>query len=448
MSEVETMREAVARELPRALDDLGRLVAIPSVSMLPQHEGDVRASAEAVADLIRGLGWVDVRVVAAGGRPAVIAHHPAAPGAPTVCLYAHHDVQPSGAADAWTTAPFGLTERSGRLYGRGAVDDKGAIAVHLAALRALGGHPGVGVTLFVEGEEEIGSPSMGRFLDEHGAELAADAFVLLDSGNWAVGHPAFTSSLRGLVDVVVEVRTLDHALHSGQYGGVVPDALTSLCRLLATLWDADGSVAVPGIAPAAVAELDYPEGRLRAETGLLDGVRLIGRGTLVDRMWGQPAVTVIGLDAPAVAGASNTLVPVARAKVSLRIPPGQNPDAALAALKAHLTERAPFGARVAFGEETGAEGAVLRFDNPFARAAVAALRDSWGVEPVFMGMGGSIPLAGELMARFPDAAVLLTGIVDPDSRMHGLDESVDLGDFERAAVAEALFLARLAGGAA
>lgn len=443
MSDVEAVRAAVARELPQALADLGRLVAIPSVSLLEEHAADVAASAETVAELIRGLGWTDVKIVAAGGRPAVIAHHPAPPGAPTVCLYAHHDVQPSGVAAEWASDPFAVTQRDGRLYGRGAVDDKGAIAVHLAALRALGGRPPVGVTLFVEGEEEVGSPSMAAFLETYGAELDADAFVLLDSGNWAVGKPAFTASLRGLVDVVVELRTLDHGLHSGQYGGVVPDALTALCRLLGTLWDADGAVAVPGLASVPVAELDYPEDRLRAETGLLYGVDFIGRGSFVERMWGQPSVTVIGLDAPAVAGASNTLVPAARAKVSLRIPPTQDASAALDALKAHLVAHAPFGARVSFVDENGAEGAVLRFDNPFAQEAVGAVRDSWGVEPVFMGMGGSIPLAGDLMARYPEAAVLLTGIVDPDSRMHGLDESVDLGDFERAAVAEALLLSRL-----
>ncbi len=443
MSDVEATRAAVARELPRALADLSRLVAIPSVSMAAEHAPDVQASAEAVADLIRGLGWDDVRVVAAGGRPAVIAHHPAPPGAPTVCLYAHHDVQPTGVADQWASDPYALVERDGRLYGRGAVDDKGAIAVHLAALRALGGRPDVGVTLFVEGEEEIGSPSMGAFLDTFGPELAADAFVLLDSGNWAVGRPAFTSSLRGLVDTVVEVRTLDHAVHSGQYGGLVPDALTTLCRLLATLWDADGAVTVEGLAPTPVADLDYPEDRLRAESGLLDGVSFIGRGSAVERLWGLPAVTVIGLDAPGVEGASNTLVPAARAKVSLRIPPTQDAASALDALKTHLLKHAPFGARVSFGESTGAAGALLNFDNRFAQEALGALRDSWGVEPVFIGMGGSIPLAGDLMARFPQAAVLLTGIVDPDSRMHGLDESVDLGDFERAAVAEALLLARL-----
>ena len=445
MTDVDSVRAAVARELPRALADLEALVRIPSVSLLPDRAGEVARSAEAVAELVRGLGWDDVRVVAEGGRPAVLARRPAPPGAPTVTLYAHHDVQPEGARRAWASEPFELTERGGRLYGRGAVDDKGAIAVHLAALRALGDDLAVGVTLFVEGEEEVGSPTMDAFLAAHHYELAADAFVLLDSGNWEVGRPAVTSSLRGLADVEVELATLDHGLHSGQYGGVVPDAVTALCRLLATLWDADGSVAVAGLAPAAsVADLEYPDDRLRAETGLLDGVSLIGRGSVVQRLWAQPAVTVIGPDAPPVAGASNTLAPRARAKVSLRLPPGQDAPAALDALKRHLSEHAPFGARVSFGDEHAAGGCVLRFDNAYAEAALGALRDAWGVEPVHLGMGGSIPLAGQLTTRYPDAAVLLTGIVDPDSRMHGLDESVDLGDFEKAAVAEALLLRRLA----
>lgn len=447
MSDIEQVRAAVRRELPRTLDDLAALVAIPSVSSVAERASDVAASAAAVADLIRGLGWDDVRVVSVpGGRPAVIGHLPAPEGRPTVCLYAHHDVQPTGTAESWASDPFMVTRRGDRLYGRGVVDDKGGFAAHLAALRALGGRPGVGVTFFVEGEEEVGSPTMGAFLDEFGGLLSADAFVLLDSGNWAVGRPAFTSSLRGLVDVVVEVATLDHAVHSGQYGGAVPDALTTLCTLLGTLWDADGAVAVAGLDTTPVADLDYPDERLRAESGLLDGVDFIGRGSLVERLWGRPAVTVIGIDAPTVAAASNTLVPAARAKVSLRIAPTQDADAALASLKRHLAERAPFGAWVTFADETGAGGCRLRFDGPFADEAVRALADSWGVPPVFMGMGGSIPLAADLMARYPEAAVLLTGIVDPDSRMHGLDESVDLGDFEKAAVAEALLLSRLAQG--
>ncbi len=448
MTDVETLRAAVARELPRALSDLATLVAIPSVSIASEHASDVAASADAVAGLARGLGWPDVRVVSVpGGRPAVIARRPGPAGAPTVCLYAHHDVQPTGDPGAWTSDPFTTTERDGRLYGRGAVDDKGAIAVHLAALRALsqilGDDLGVGVTLFAEGEEEVGSPSMGAFLDAHAADLAADVFVVLDSGNWAVGRPAFTSSLRGLVDLVVELRTLDHAVHSGQYGGAVPDAVTALCRLLGTLWDADGSVAVAGLDTTPVAELDYPEDRLREESGLLPGGDFIGTGRLVERLWGKPAITVIGLDAPAVEASSNTLVPAARARISMRIAPTQDPVAALERLKQHLAAHAPFGAQVSFSDENGAAGCVLGFDHPAARTAVGALRDSWGVEPEFVGMGGSIPLAGTLMALYPEAAVLLTGIVDPDSRMHGLDESVDLGDFEKAAVAEALFLARL-----
>ena len=443
MNDTESLRAAVAREMPRALDDLAALVSIPSVSFVSAHADDVAASAEAVAALIREAGFDDVSLVSAGGKPAVIARRPAPPGAPTVCLYAHHDVQPSGDPTSWEAQPFAMTVRGQRAYGRGVVDDKGAIVAHLAALRALGSALSVGVTLFIEGEEESGSPTMSALLDAHADALDSDAFVLLDSGNWAVGQPAFTASLRGLVDVVVEVRTLDHALHSGQYGGAVPDAVTTLCCLLATLWDDDGAVAIDGLDTAAVADLDYPEDRLRAEAGLLHGVGFIGRGSYVERLWGQPAVTVIGLAAPAVASASNTLTPAARAKVSLRIAPGQDASVALDALKRHLVEHAPFGARVSFGEEGAAAGARLDLDHPMAAAARTAVRDAFGVEPVAMGMGGSIPLAGSLLARYPRAAVLLTGICDPDSRMHGVDESVDLGDLEKAALAEALLLARL-----
>lgn len=233
--------------LPGVLADLERLVAIPSISSDPAHASDVHASAEAVAELLRGAGCPDVRIVAAGGAPAVIGRYPAPEGAPTVCLYAHHDVQPTGDPDAWTSDPFAVTRRGERLYGRGVVDDKAGIAVHLAALRTFGGKPPVGVPLFVEGEEEVGSPTLRALLEQHSEELAADLCVITDSGNWDVGVPAFTTTLRGLVDCEVTVRRLDHALHSGQYGGVAPDALTALCRLVATLHDERGNVAIEGL---------------------------------------------------------------------------------------------------------------------------------------------------------------------------------------------------------
>ena len=430
--------------LPGVLADLERLVAIRSVSSDPAHAPEVRASAEAVADLLRQAGCPDVRVVAAGGAPAVIGRYPAPEGAPTVCLYAHHDVQPTGDPEAWTSDPFAATRRGGRLYGRGVVDDKAGIAVHLAALRAFDGQPPVGVTLFIEGEEEVGSPTLRALLEQHGEELAADLYVIADSGNWDVGVPAITTTLRGLVDCEVTVRTLDHALHSGQYGGVAPDALTALCRLVATLHDERGNVAIAGLVSRPGPDLEYPADRLAAESGVLPGVDYLGDGPVTERLWTRPAVSVIGIDATPVDRASNTLAPSARAKISLRLAPGQDPQAAMDALVAHLETHAPWHARVEVTRgEAGAPGEVP-LEGPYAQAAVAAFTASWGRAPVSVGQGGSIPMVADFQQFFPAATVLVTAVADPDSRMHGIDESLDLGDFGHACLAEALLLATLA----
>ena len=430
--------------LPGVLADLERLVAIRSVSSDPAHAPEVRASAEAVADLLRQAGCPDVRVVAAGGAPAVIGRYPAPEGAPTVCLYAHHDVQPTGDPEAWTSDPFAATRRGGRLYGRGVVDDKAGIAVHLAALRAFDGRPPVGVTLFIEGEEEVGSPTLRALLEQHGEELAADLYVIADSGNWDVGVPAITTTLRGLVDCEVTVRTLDHALHSGQYGGVAPDALTALCRLVATLHDERGNVAIAGLVSRPGPDLEYPADRLAAESGVLPGVDYLGDGPVTERLWTRPAVSVIGIDATPVDRASNTLAPSARAKISLRLAPGQDPQAAMDALVAHLETHAPWHARVEVTRgEAGAPGEVP-LEGPYAQAAVAAFTASWGRAPVSVGQGGSIPMVADFQQFFPAATVLVTAVADPDSRMHGIDESLDLGDFGHACLAEALLLATLA----
>lgn len=439
------LRDRVKALIPGVLEDLSKLVAIPSVSSIPDHHADVQRTAEAVAQYARDLGCPDVRIVAEGGQPAVIAKFPAPKGAPTVCLYAHHDVQPTGDVALWTSDPFQVTRRDGRLYGRGVVDDKAGIAVHLAALRAFDGKPPVGVTLFIEGEEEVGSPSLATIMERHADDLAADVYVICDSANWQVGTPAFTTALRGLSDVVVTVETLDHALHSGQYGGAAPDALTTLVQLLATLHDADGNVAVESLVSEPPFALEYPEERLRAETGLLDGVSFTGTGPLADRIWGRPSITVLAIDCTRVADASNTLAPSARAKVSMRLSPSQDAGPALAALKRHLLDHAPFGARVTFGAEEAADGSLVSLSGRAAEVARAAYSEAWGVDAVEVGQGGSIPLVGMFQKAFPSAEVLVTGVVDPDSRMHGIDESFDLGDFTNACIAEATLLARLGG---
>jgi acetylornithine deacetylase/succinyl-diaminopimelate desuccinylase-like protein len=435
------LAETVRDQQPSVLTDLARLVAIQSVSADPARAEAVRASADEVVRLLTEVGCPDVRVVSAeGGAPAVIARFPAPPGRPTVCLYAHHDVQPEGDPAGWDTPPFTATSVGDRLFGRGATDDKGGFAVHLAALRAFDGKPPVGVTLFVEGEEEIGSPTLSRLLAEHRDALAADVFVITDSGNWAVGTAAFTTTLRGLADCVVTVSTLDHGVHSGMFGGVVPDALTALCRLLATLHDERGRVAVAGLGHASAPDLDYPEDRLRAESGVLPGVGWIGDGSFVQRLWCEPALAVIALDATRVGAASNTLIPSARAKLSLRVAPGDDAAAALERLKEHLHAHAPWGARVEVADGDVGEPAAIAFTGPYAEAAKAAFASAWGTDPVFIGQGGSIPMVAEFEQAFPGATVLVTAVGDPDSRQHGANESLHLGDFGRACLAEAQML--------
>lgn len=438
--------ERVHEVLPSVRRDLEDLVRIESVWADPNRRDEVHRSAQAVSELLTQAGFGDVRIVSEGGAPAVIAHHPAPPGAPTVLLYAHHDVQPEGDRDQWASPPFEPTERDGRLYGRGSADDKAGIATHLAAFRAHGGRPPVGVTVFVEGEEESGSPSLGRLLAAHREALAADVIVIADSDNWGVDAPALTVSLRGLADCVVEVATLDHGLHSGLWGGVVPDALSVLVRLLASLHDDDGNVAVAGLHEPDVSGLNYPQfpaARVRADSGLLDGVSEIGSGSVPQRLWAKPALTVIGIDTTPVEKASNTLIPRARAKISMRVAPGGDAAAHLDALTAHLEKHAPWGARVTVTPGEIGEPYAIDASGEVYDAARAAFRQAWGVEPIDMGMGGSIPFIAEFAEAFPDAKILVTGAEDPGTQAHSINESLHLGVLERAAIAEALLLDQL-----
>ena len=436
--------ERVRDVLPSVRRDLEDLVRIESVWADPGRRDEVHRSAHSVLELLSQASFDDVRIVSEGGAPAVIARYPAPPGAPTVLLYAHHDVQPEGDHGQWASPPFEPTERDGRLYGRGAADDKAGIATHLAAFRAHGGRPPVGVTVFVEGEEESGSPSLRRLLAAHRDALAADVIVIADSDNWSTEIPALTVSLRGLVDCVVEVATLDHGLHSGLWGGVVPDALSVLVRLLASLHDDDGNVAVAGLHEGAAADINYPPDRVRADSGLLDGVSEIGCGSVPQRLWAKPAITVIGIDTTSTAAASNTLIPRARAKISMRVAPGGDAAAHLDALTAHLQQDAPWGAKVNVIRGEIGEPYAIEASGGVYDAARAAFRQAWGAEPVDMGMGGSIPFIAEFANAFPRAKILVTGVEDPATQAHSVNESLHLGVLQRAAVAEALLLANLA----
>ena len=410
------------------------------------------ASAELVAGLLRDAGLDDVEILTVRGRQTgPWSGRRAGPeGAPTVLLYAHHDVQPVGARADWDTDPFEPTERSGRLYGRGCADDKAGIAVHLAALRTFGPDLPVGVRRSRRGRggDRITDPA-GRFWPPTGSGWPADVVVLADSSNWTVDIPALTTSLRGGAHVDVEVRTLDHGLHSGMYGGAAPDALTALCRLLATLHDEAGNVAVEGLHSGTSAGPELSESQFRADAGLLDGVRLLGaRGPVTDRLWNKPSLTVIGLDAPPVEGSSPTLTarwPGAPRSVC-GWAPGDDAGSAQRALVAHLQANASWGATVTVTEHGTAAPYQARLEGRAYDAAHTAFAQAWGTPAVDTGTGGSIPFIAAFAAELPDAEILITGVEDPDTRAHGANESLHLAMFERCCLAEALLLATLGTG--
>ena len=452
------LRSAVHQSFEAIVSDLIELVAIPSVSASSHDQAQVRRSAEHVAGLLRDSG-LDAEVLSAQGpdgvmgRPAVLAHREGPAGSPRVLLYAHHDVQPVGDPGAWAQAdPFTAERRGERLFGRGTADDGAGVITHVHALRTLadlgGGELPCSVTVFIEGEEEVGSPSFEAFLNAHRERLAADVIVVADSSNWKVGVPALTTSLRGVIQVDVRLDVLDHALHSGQYGGPVLDAVTSMCRLVATLHDEHGDVAVTGLVSRPLAAPDFPdysEAEFRADAGVLDGVELVGTGDLTARLWTKPTLTVIGMDVTPLELAGNVLAPSCTARLSMRIAPGQDPAAALEALRSHLEARAPFGARLTVTQGEAGPAFDGSSDSPAGHAAHWALSTAFGQECVDIGQGGSIPFISTLRETFPDAQVLVTGIEDPDTRAHSEDESMHLGDLERIVTGEALLLARLGG---
>ncbi len=311
------------------------------------------------------------------------------------------------------------------------------------ALRVLGLGWEDGLALARTAPDRAGGVTFLPFLTQHRDLLAADVIVVADSSNWKVGVPALTTSLRGLVDCEVEVAALGHAVHSGMYGGPVLDAVTLLARLIATLHDDAGNVAVDGLVVADEPQVDYAEADFRADSSVLDGTALAGEGSIAGRLWTKPAIAVIGLDAPSVAHASNTLTPAATAKLSVRLAPGQDPAAAMAALRTHLESHAPFGARVTVREGEQGKPFLAPADSTAMQAARWAFATSWGTDPVDIGVGGSIPFIADLLEVFPDAAILVTGVEDPDSRAHGANESVHLGELEKVVLAEALLLSRL-----
>ncbi|WP_406124145.1 dipeptidase [Streptomyces sp. NBC_00989] len=438
----------IAGLMPRAQADLTELVAIPSVADPRQYPPEeCHKAAQWVADAFTEAGLRDVHLAETpDGSHAVIGHRPPPPGAPTVLLYCHYDVQPPLDDKAWTTPPFTLTERDGRWYGRGTADCKGNIVMHLTALRALGEDLPVGLKFVAEGSEEQGTGGLEQYVAQHPEKFLADALLICDTGNAAVGVGTATTTLRGLANVVVTVNTLAGEVHSGMFGGPAPDALAALIQLLASLRDPEtGATVVNGLDCEGTWEgVGYDERQFRTDAGVLDGVRLTGTGTVADRLWSRPAVTVLGIDCPPVVGSAAAVPATARARVSLRVPPGTDPGAAREALSKHLTDAAPWGAKVTV--ETEGTGSPFRAatDGPAYTALGTAMEQVYGKPLAFLGQGGSIPLCNVLAETYPRAEIILMGVEEPRCLIHAPNESVDPSEIEHMAHVEALFLREFA----
>jgi len=447
-SPVEAALAHVEAHAPETLARLADLIRIPSVSAEEFPADEVRRSAEATAALVREAGLENVRLLEMPGHhPYVYGDWLHAAGGPTLLVYGHHDVQPPGRPERWVTPAFEPSERDGRLYGRGAVDDKGTFVTHLAALRAwletAGGLP-LNLKLLIEGEEEIGSPGLDAFLKRYGPRLRADVAVLADTGNFDVGHPALTYQLRGICQVDLEVRCLKQPVHSGFFGGPTPDAVRILARLLAGLERSDGSLDVPGLyldvakpgprQRRRLRSLPWSDARFRASAAMRPGTRYVGERaySVWERLWTRPALTVIALEAHEIAGSSNQVLDAARARLSMRTVPRMDERKAGALLVKRLTARPPAGARVTARVTGTARWWTTDPEGPAFEAARRALDAGYGRDAAMIGAGGSIGFVKPFSNALGGVPCLLMGVEDPDSAIHSENESVHLGDFRRA----------------
>ncbi|MEW9527252.1 M20/M25/M40 family metallo-hydrolase [Microbispora sp. NPDC049125] len=444
----EEIERAVEAGMPQTVEDLKRLVAIPSVAFPGHAEAPVLAAADLTERLLRAAGLPHVRQIPVEGSfPAVFAEAPAPPGAPTVLLYAHYDVQPAGDPALWRTSAFEPTVIDGAMYGRGAADDKSGLIAHVAALRAFDGRFPVGVKVVIEGQEEYAGERLEAFVEANPELVRADAMVIADCGNPRVGDPALTTSLRGMAAFTVEVRTLAEAVHSGAFGGAAPDALAALMRMLTALHDDNGDVRVPGLARGTFPGASDPEEEFRQTAGVLDGVSLVGSGSLADRLWASYAITVTGLDVPTVSGAINAVQAVARARVTVRIPASGDAKTALNDVTAYLEKVAPWGVRVSFDDFVTGSGFEARSEGRARDAVERAMARAFGRPPRQVGQGGSIPLVATLARQFPAAEILLYGAEDEGAAIHAPNERVVLDELRRIITTEALFLAEYGAGA-
>lgn len=448
---VEDVRARVQNAWNDVVSVLNKKISLAAVSAKGIAGEHMQKSAQYVAGVLREVG-IDARVEQStnpDGTPGafeVVGSRIVNPSAPTVLLYAHHDVQPVPDPSEWNTNPFEGTERDGRLYGRGSADDGGGIAIHYGALRALSDDLRVNIKVFIEGEEEMGSPSFIPFIESHKDEFESDVIIVADSGNWSAGIPSLTTSLRGNTDVDVRIKVLGHQVHSGQFGGLILDAYTLASMLIASLYNEAGDLAVPGIEaqePVGGLQRDLDESQVRADASVVDSYKLAGTGSLAARMWTKPSLTVIGMDAHPVEGSFNVIAHETKLRLSLRTAPSQRPEEAQKALCDFLVSHAPFGAEVTAEPIDNGMGWAMDPDAVATKDALASMRDAFGVEPVNKGEGGSIPFIPELQRIFPKAQVLVTGPEDPKSNAHSPNESISLPGLRGNIVTEALLLDRL-----
>jgi acetylornithine deacetylase/succinyl-diaminopimelate desuccinylase-like protein len=431
--------------MPGLVEDLQTLVAIPSVAFPGYPAEPVHRMGEETLRLFQEAGFTDARLMdVPSGYSPVYGEIEGPEGSPVVVLYAHYDVQPAPADQGWTTDPWTATRKDdGRIYGRGAADDIGGLIIHLGTLGVFDGKPPCTVKLILEGMEETES-NLEAFVEAHPDLFDCDVFVICDMGNLRVGEPVLTTALRGDVACVVTVSTLEHPLHSGVFGGPAPDAMMALARLLATLHDDAGDVAVVGVTSTTWAGEDLSPDDLRASADVLDGVDLTGTGPISARLWARPSVNAIGLDMTSIAGSSNVLIPRASAKISMRIVPGSDPQQELDALVRHLETHAPWGAKVDVQRTKAAPAFTCATDGPAYTAAREAMTEAFGASVGEAGCGGSIPLLRTLQSVAPRAEFILWGPEDVAlSRIHASDESVDPAEIETMIVAQALLLQNL-----
>ena len=412
------------------IDVLKLLVKIESISSEKKHYKDVEQSAESVKDLFEGLELTSKISKSNEGMPAVLAQTEQDPSKKTVLLYAHHDVQPVGDLSLWETDPFVPEIIDGRLYGRGSGDNKAGVVTHYEVVKALKENPPVNIKVFIEGEEEIGSPTMEQFIRENKEDLEADVIVIADSGNIKSGLPTVTTSLRGLVDGTIVVNQPMKAVHSGLGGGIVPDAFMVLSRIISSFHNEKGELQIEGLTPSEGEVFEIPKDDIKKLLGS-DEINLFETDSYSKRLWLEPALSVLAIDAPNVDESINLLIPSTKAKVSLRLPPTEDPEHAMKMLEEHIKKNTPWGAQVKFIPESKGSGVVADPKKEFTKKLITEFKEVWKTEPAYMGVGGSIPFANVFTEQFPEAELVLIGPGDDEGNAHAPNESVCIEDIEK-----------------